>query len=56
MINKKLQEKIDNLYKVTKGQYIEEKAVYNGKFIKVINETYKLPNNKIINRERILIY
>lgn len=48
-----LYKKINNLFCETKAEYISSKTLYNGRFIKLISETYKLPNNKFIYRERI---
>lgn len=52
-MNKLLYTKLNNLFSKTKATYISSKTLYNGKFIKLISEKYKLPNNKIIGRERI---
>jgi len=52
-MNKELKLKICNLTKITKAKLISSTSSYNGKFIKIIKEKYLLPNNKIIERERI---
>lgn len=53
-MNNFLYTKLDNLIRQTKAKYISSNSLYDGKFIKLIKETYKLPNNKIITRERII--
>lgn len=52
-MNKLLHTKLNNLFSKTKATHISSETLYNGKFIKLISEKYKLPNNKIIDRERI---
>lgn len=52
-MNNLLYTKLNNLFSKTKATHISSKTLYNGKFIKLISEKYKLPNNKIIDRERI---
>ena len=52
-MNKELKLKIHNLIKITNAKLISSTSSYNGKFIKIIKERYLLPNNKIIERERI---
>ena len=51
---KKLLERINELYYKVKGEFIKEETLYNGKFLKLIKETYKLPNNKTVNKEKIV--
>jgi len=52
-MNNELDKKIQNLTKITKAKLLSSFQTYNGKFIKIITEKYLLPNNKIIERERI---
>lgn len=52
-MNELLLKKIYTLFNKTKANYISSETLYNGEFIKLISETYKLPNNKTICRERI---
>jgi len=52
-MNELLKKKINKLFIKTKATHISSSTLYKGNFIKVISETYKLPNNKIMNRERI---
>ena len=51
-MNNLLYTKLNNLFSKTKATYISSKTLYNGKFIKLISEKYKLPNNKIIDRKK----
>lgn len=51
---KALLEKIKKLHDKVKGEYLESKKLYNGDFIDIINETYRLPNNKVVNKEKIV--
>lgn len=46
--------KINNLYKSIKGEFINQKILYTGNFINIIKETYKLPNEKIVEKEKII--
>lgn len=48
-----LLKRIDNLILKTKAKFISTKTLYKGKFIKLISESYLLPNNKILYREKI---
>ena len=51
---KQLLNKINELYKKVKGKYIKKETLFNGKFLKVIKETYILPNNKTVYKEKIV--
>jgi len=46
--------KIKILYESVKGSYIDSELLYEGNFIKLINETYKLPNDKIVKKEKVI--
>ena len=46
--------KINELYSKVKGILIKEEVLHNGKFLKTIKETYILPNNKIVAKEKIV--
>lgn len=48
-----LLEKINKLYKKTKGEFIKEETLYNGNFLRVLRETYRLPNENIVSKEKI---
>ena len=49
---KALLAKIEELYKKVKGENIDQKVLFKGKFLSVISETYKLPNDKIVKKEK----
>lgn len=51
---KQLLDKINELYSKAKGEMIKEEILYSGKFLKTIKETYLLPNNKIVEKEKII--
>ena len=51
---KVLVEKIKDIYKPVKGEYIKSETLYTGNFIELIKETYKLPNGKYIDKEKIV--
>ena len=53
-MNKELNNKVNFLYNSVKIQYIGSKELYHGHFIDLIKENYLLPNNKVLNRERII--
>lgn len=46
--------KINKLYNDTKASFLESKTLYQGKFIKLIEEDYLLPNGIIMPREKII--
>ena len=50
----RLLEKVNELYKKVKGKCIDEKILYNGKFLDMIKETYELPNGKIVDKEKVI--
>ena len=52
-MNKDLDNKIKSLLYDTKAEKINIKELYKGNFITLLEEDYKLPNGKIIKRERI---
>lgn len=49
-----LLDKINELYEKIKGNCINEELLYNGKFLSILKETYQLPNNKIVEKEKII--
>lgn len=51
---KVLLDRINKLYKGIKGTYIKKETLYNGNFLNLIKETYKLPNNKLIEKEKVV--
>ena len=51
---KLLLERINELYKKVKGEFIKEEILYSGKFLEVLKETYQLPNGNIIEKEKVV--
>lgn len=51
---KLLLDKINNLYKAVKGKFIKKELLYSGDFLSVLRETYKLPNKKIVKKEKVI--
>ena len=51
---KVLLERINELYKKVKGEFIKKEILYSGNFIDILRETYKLPNENIIHKEKII--
>ena len=53
-MNNDLLDKINKLYQKTKADKMESKTLYQGNFIKLIEEDFILPNGIIMKRERIV--
>ena len=51
---KMLLEKINKLYMKIKGECIDNELLYSGKFLDIIKETYRLPNNNIVVKEKVI--
>lgn len=51
---KLLLDRINELYFKVNGKYISKETLYNGKFLEMIKETYKLPNGNIVEKEKIV--
>lgn len=51
---KVLLDKINELYKRVKGEFIQKEVLYSGNFLEIIRETYKLPNEKIVKKEKVI--
>lgn len=49
-----LLDRINKLYKKVKGELIQKEVLYSGNFLDIIKETYKLPNEKIVQKEKII--
>lgn len=49
-----LLDRINELYKKTKGEFIKKEILYSGKFLDILRETYKLPNENIVQKEKIV--
>ncbi len=53
-MNKKLENKINELITKTRATLISTKLLYRGNFINLIEESYILPNQVIMKREKII--
>ena len=53
-MNEKLKNKVNELMRKTKANLLSSKLLYHGNFINLIEESYMLPNNVVIKRERII--
>ena len=51
---KVLLDRINELYKKVKGDFIKKELLYSGNFLGVLRETYKLPNQNIVSKEKII--
>ena len=51
---KLLLEKINELYNKVKGEFIKKEILYKGGFLEILEETYKLPNNKVVEKEKVI--
>lgn len=49
-----LSKKINELMEKTKATILSEETVYEDNFIRLVKETYLLPNKKVITRDRII--
>ena len=49
-----LLEKINELYKTVKGEFIQKEILYSGNFLDILKETYKLPNEAIVQKEKVI--
>lgn len=49
-----LLEKINELYKKVKGECIQKELLYSGKFLQILRETYRLPNENIVEKEKVV--
>jgi len=47
-------ERINELYKTVKGKFIKNEILYSGKFLNILRETYELPNETIVQKEKII--
>lgn len=53
-MNEELICKIDKIINETRAELLSSEIMYQDKFITLIKEIYKLPNNKIIFRDRVI--
>ena len=51
---KVLFDKINELYKKVKGEFIQKEVLYNGDFLQVLRETYRLPKENIVSKEKVV--
>lgn len=51
---KLLQEKVKRLCEKVKGDFLEEKMLYQGKFLSIVNEVYELPDKRMVEREMVI--
>ena len=51
---KVLLDRINKLYLKVKGEIIKKEILYSGDFIDVLRETYKLPNENIVKKEKVV--
>ncbi len=49
-----LLKKINELYQRVKGTLLSEKTLFQGNFLKIKQETYKLPNNSVVKKEKVV--
>lgn len=49
-----LLDRINKLYQKVKGKCINKELLYSGEFLDIIKETYKLPNDKTLIKEKIV--
>ncbi|MBQ9072503.1 MAG: NUDIX hydrolase [Bacilli bacterium] len=51
---KVLLDRINELYKTVKGEFIQKEILYSGNFLDILKETYKLPNETTVQKEKIV--
>lgn len=51
---KVLLDRINELYKKVKGEFICKDMLYNGKFIQMIRESYRLENGNVVSKEKVI--
>lgn len=49
-----LLDKINELYKRIKGEFIKEDIICSGDFLQILKETYKLPNALVVSKEKVI--
>ena len=49
---KVLLDRINELYKKVKGEFIQEEILYNGNFLQILREMYRFPNGNTISKEK----
>lgn len=53
-MNKELKFKINKVIDKTKAEFLSSEIMYQDKFITLVKEIYKLPNNKIVFKDRVI--
>lgn len=53
-MNKELKFKINKVIDKTKAEFLSSEIMYQDKFITLVKEIYKLPNNKIVLKDRVI--
>jgi len=51
---KKILDRINEIYKKVRGEFIQKETLYDGAFLGILRETYRLPNEKIVKKEKIV--
>lgn len=51
---KVLLDRINELYKKVKGEFIQKEVLYSGNFLQILRETYRLPNENIVEKEKVV--
>lgn len=49
-----LLKRINELYQRVKGTIVNEETLFQGNFLKIKQETYKLPNNSVVKKEKVV--
>lgn len=49
-----LLDRINELYKKVKGEFIQKEILYSGNFLQILKETYRLPNENIVEKEKVV--
>lgn len=47
-------DRINKLYLKVKGNLIQKEILYSGNFLDILSETYKLPNEKTVKKEKVI--
>lgn len=53
-MNEELVLKINKVINETRAELLSSETIHQDKFITLVKEVYRLPNNKIISRDRII--
>ncbi len=49
-----LLDRINELYKKVKGEFIQKEILYSGSFLQILREVYRLPNGNTVEKEKVL--